>query len=115
MKRLQITLAFALLSAIFFTSCGSDNTDGNQGRDANGPVKYGGVFRMNENDDFRTFYPIAIVDVVGGHIGAQVYEGLVKFNQKDLSVMPGLAYRWESLDNATRFVFHLRKGVMFHD
>lgn len=115
MKRLQITLAFALLSAIIFNSCGPDNTDGSQGRDANGPVKYGGVFKMNENEDFRTLYPIEIVDVVGGHIGAQVYEGLVKFNQKDLSVMPGLAYRWETLDNATRFVFHLRSGVMFHD
>jgi oligopeptide transport system substrate-binding protein len=115
MKRLQITLAFALLSAIFLTSCGPDTTDGSQGRPANGPVKYGGVFRMNENEDFRTLYPIEIVDVVGSHIGSQVYEGLVKFNQKDLSVMPGLAYRWETLDNATRFIFHLRKGVMFHD
>jgi peptide/nickel transport system substrate-binding protein len=115
MKRLQITLAFALLSATLFMGCGSDDTNGSQGRAANGPVKYGGVFKMNENEDFRTLYPIAIVDVVGGHIGAQVYEGLVKFNQKDLSVMPGLAYRYETFDNATRFIFHLRKGVMFHD
>lgn len=115
MKRLQITLAFALLALLSFNGCGNDTNDGSQGRPANGPVKYGGVFRMNEPEDFRTLFPIDIVEVVGGHIGAQVYEGLVKFNQKDLSVMPGLAYRWETLDSATRFVFHLRKGVMFHD
>ncbi|CAN5116381.1 ABC transporter substrate-binding protein [soil metagenome] len=115
MKRLQISLAFALLATIILTGCGPDTNDGSQNRAANGPVKYGGVFRMNETEDFRTLFPIAIVEVVGGHIGAQVYEGLVKFNQKDLAVMPGLAYRWESLDSATRFVFHLRQGVVFHD
>ncbi len=115
MKRLQITLAFALLSAIIFNACGPDTNDGSQGRSANGPVKYGGVFRMNETEGFRTLFPIAIVEVVGAHIGTQVYEGLVKFNQKDLSIMPGVAYRWESLDSATRFIFHLRAGVMFHD
>jgi oligopeptide transport system substrate-binding protein len=115
MKRLQITLAFALLSAPFFNGCGPDNTDGSQNRAANGPVKYGGVFRMNETEDFRTLYPLNIVEVVGGHIGTQVYEGLVKFNQKDLSVSPCLAYRWETLDSATRFVFHLRQDVQFHD
>ncbi len=115
MKRLQITLVFALLSAPFFNGCGPDTNDGSKGRSANGPVKYGGVFRMNESEDFRTLFPLNIVEVVGGHIGSQVYEGLVKFNQKDLSVMPCLAYRWETLDSATRFVFHLRKGVVFHD
>lgn len=115
MKRLQITLVFALLSAPFFNGCGSDTTDGSKGRPANGPVKYGGVFRMNESEDFRTLFPLNIVEVVGGHIGSQVYEGLVKFKQKDLSVMPGLAYRWETLDSATRFIFHLRQGVVFHD
>lgn len=115
MKSLKITLALALLSASFFVGCGPDTTDGSQGRAANGPVKYGGVFRMNETEDFRTLFPLNIVDIVSGHIGSQVYEGLVKFNQKDLSVMPGLAYRWETLDSATRFVFHLRQGVTFHD
>ena len=115
MKRLQITLVLALLSAPFFNGCGPETTNGGQGRSANGPVKYGGVFKMNESEDFRTLFPLNIVEVVGGHIGSQVYEGLVKFNQKDLSVTPCLAYRWETLDSATRFVFHLRKGVVFQD
>ncbi len=118
MKRLAgalaITLTFGAVSLVN-KSC-SPGPDGPiSTRTAQGPVKYGGVFRMNEIEDFRTLYPLNIVEVVGHHIGTQVYEGLVKFNQKDLSVIPALATRWEALDSNTRYVFHLRDGVLFHD
>lgn len=115
MKRFQLFFAFALLAGLLFHGCGPDENNNGSSRTAKGPVKYGGVFKMNETEDFRTLYPLNIVEVVGHHIGSQIYEGLVKFNQKDLSIIPGLATRWESLDSSTRFVFHLRKGVMFHD
>ena len=118
MKRLTGALASALL--IGAVNVGSKGCNGGPEehtgtRVAQGPVKYGGVFRMNELEDFRTLYPLNIVDVVSHHIGTQVYEGLVKFNQKDLTIIPALASRWESMDSNMRFVFHLRKGVLFHD
>jgi len=115
MKRLKFSLALAIFSAPFFIGCGSDTPEGGQGRSANGPVKYGGVFKMNETEDFRTLFPLNIVEVVGAHIGSQVYEGLVKFNQKDLSIMPAIASRWEIADSSTKFTFHLRQDVYFHD
>lgn len=118
MKKLAGALAITIvLVAVGFVnkSCSSGPNGHTSTRVAQGPVKYGGVFRMNEIEDFRTLYPLNIVEVVGHHIGTQVYEGLVKFNQKDLSIMPALAYRWEALDSNTRYVFHLRKGVLFHD
>ena len=40
-------------------------------------------------------------------------EGLIK-RDKDLKIIPGLAERWEVLE-PTRWRFHLRKGVKFHD
>ena len=40
-------------------------------------------------------------------------EGLIK-RDKDLKIIPGLAESWEMLD-PTRWRFHLRKGVTFHD
>lgn len=118
MKRIAGALVSALLiGAVIVGSKGCSSGPGEHTgtRVAQGPVKYGGVFRMNELEDFRTLYPLNIVEVVGHHIGSQVYEGLVKFNQKDLSVVPALASRWEALDSNMRFVFHLRKGVLFHD
>lgn len=118
MKRLAGALAVILLFgavSLLNKSCSSGPGDHTSTRTAQGPVKYGGVFRMNEIEDFRTLYPLNIVDVVSHHIGTQVYEGLVKFNQKDLSVIPALASSWEANDSNTRYTFHLRKGVFFHD
>jgi peptide/nickel transport system substrate-binding protein len=50
-----------------------------------------------------------------------VYEGLVSFDykpggdyRKEMKVVPYLAERWEQPDDTT-YVFHLRKGVKWHD
>jgi len=42
-----------------------------------------------------------------------VYEGLTRRNE-NLEIIPGLAERWEVLE-PTRWRFHLRKGVKFHN
>jgi peptide/nickel transport system substrate-binding protein len=44
---------------------------------------------------------------------AHVYEGLVT-RDKDLKIVPALAESWEVVD-PTRWRFHLRKGVKFHN
>lgn len=77
--------------------------------------RYGGVFRMNENEYLRSLYPHNITEVVGHRIASQIYEGLVMLSQNDLSVVPCLAERFEVDSTATRFRFYLRKGVFFHD
>src|SRR5690606_25464142 len=82
---------------------------------AKGNVNYGGVFKVNETEDFRSLYPLNITEVVSHRIANQVYEGLVKLDQEDLSVIPGLASKWGVNEDATKFTFTLRKGVMFHD
>lgn len=42
-----------------------------------------------------------------------IYEGLT-MREPDMSIVPGLAERWEVVE-PTRWRFHLRKGVKFHD
>jgi ABC-type transport system substrate-binding protein len=44
----------------------------------------------------------------------QVYEGLVTWNEQN-EVAPLLAESWEIEDGGKRYVFHLRKGVKFHN
>src|SRR5437763_15836439 len=105
MKLQRISLAFAVFSASLFIGCTPGSPDDNGGRKANGNVKYGGVCKMNETEDFRTLFPLNIVEVVGAHIGSQVYEGLVKFNQKDLSISSAIASRWDIKDSSTTFIF----------
>lgn len=46
---------------------------------------------------------------------AQIYEGLVRFQPGSLDIGPGLAETWEISDDGTRFVFHLRRNIRFHD
>lgn len=115
-KMKKIALAACIVSSVFLVSCGggsgkTDKTD----KEAKGGVYYGGVFRVNETEDFRSLYPLDITEVISHRIANQVYEGLVKLNQEDLSVKPCLAEKWDVNEDATSFVFYLRKGVVFHD
>lgn len=110
MKKLVLSLAALALLA----SCSNDKKEQNS-EEAKGGVYYGGVFRMNELEDFKNLYPLAVSDVVSHRIANQIYEGLVKLSQTDLSVQPGLAYRWETNTDASVWTFHLRNGVKFHD
>ncbi len=104
----------SLLAAAMLVACSGEKTE-RKSEEAKGGVYYGGVFRMNELEDFKNLYPVAVSEVISTRIVSQIYEGLVKLNSADLSVMPGLAYRWESNPEQTIWVFHLRQGVKFHD
>lgn len=80
-----------------------------------GGVQYGGVFSVNEIEDFRSLYPLNITDVTGHRIANQLYEGLVKLDQETLELVGGLADAWEMNDEGTVLTFSLREGVFFHD
>lgn len=112
LKFFHIVLILALI-----TSCGQNNVEKPKEKiKAKGEVKYGGVFKVNETEEFRSLYPPNITEVVSHRIANQVYEGLVKLDQEDLSIiLPSIAEKWEINDEATRFTFYLRKGVKFHD
>ncbi len=110
-------LIFLLIGAtVILSSCGGDEANkATNAQVAKGGVKYGGVFKMNETEDFKSLYPLNVTMALENRIAAQVYQGLVKFNQEDLSISPSLAESWEVNEDATSYTFHLRKGVKFHD
>ena len=56
-------------------------------------------------------HSIATANVMS--VCANIFDSLV-FVDENLKNQPGLAYRWENPD-PTSWVFHLRKGVKFHD
>ena len=109
----KISLYF--LAASFLISCGNDDHNGKKERKAMGPVHVGGVFRMNEVDDFKNLYPLNVQEEYSYHVASQVYEGLVKLDQKTLNVLPCLADKYEINEDATKFTFHIRDKVRFHD
>lgn len=106
---------YAFLVAGILASCGGvDNATGEY-RKAQGGVYYGGVFRMNENEDFRNLFPLNVTEVPSLHIANHVYEGMVKLSQTDLTILPSLAKKWEKNADATEWIFDLREDVTFHD
>ena len=116
MKKLFIPLAVSAiaLGLASCTSCSGDKTENHEGTAAKGGVFMGGVMRLNEVEAFKSLNPIAVNEIVGFHIGCQLFEGLVKFNQADLSLVPAIASRWEINENQTEWTFHIRQGVVFH-
>ena len=83
---LFISIAFIL------SSCGGGNKNGDRNtRDGKGGIKYGGVFRMNELEDFKSLYPLNVTMTIEHRITNQIFQGLVKLDQKDLKIIPALA------------------------
>lgn len=107
-------LILSVIAAGALVACSGDKTE-KQSEEAKGGVYYGGVFRMNELEDFKNLYPLSVVDVISHRITNQVYEGLVKLSQADLTITPGIAYKWESNPEQTVWTFHLRPGVTYHN
>jgi peptide/nickel transport system substrate-binding protein len=106
---------FIILVATILITCGRGKDSSRESKEGKGGVFYGGVFRMNETDEFQNLFPLSVTLTNSPHIVNQIYEGLVKLSQSTLSIEPCLAEKWEINGDATQWVFHIRKGVKFHN
>ncbi len=79
------------------------------------PISYGGLFRMNESSSFKTMFPHGITDEVSVHVGGQMFEGLVKLDEKTLEVLPCIAKSFTPNEDASVWTFKLEENVFFHD
>ena len=109
----KIFLPFIALALIY--SCGQQPTTEGGLTKLNGGKFAGGVLRLNEVEDFRNLYPLDVTEEVSQHISTQIYEGLVRLSQKDLTIIPALAESWTKNEDATVWTFKIRKGVKFHN
>ncbi|MCS7005749.1 MAG: ABC transporter substrate-binding protein [Cytophagales bacterium] len=119
MKRLGTHILIWSTILICILSCDSskESTSDNQGLiEAKGGRYYGGVFRLNESEYIKNLFPLSIIDAYSYRVASQIYEGLFKFTQDSLKVVPALVESY-TVDDATRtvYTFKLKKGVYFHD
>lgn len=104
-----------ILIAILLVSCAGEQKREFKLRPAKGGRYYGGTFRTNEEEYFKSLYPLNITEVVAHRICDQIFDGLVTFDDSTLAVIPSLAEKWEIDASSKIYTFHLRKGVFFHD
>lgn len=71
------------------------------------------TFRYAFQGDLNALDPYSLNETFTLGAMGNVMEGLTK-RDKDLKIIPGLAERWETPE-PTRWRFHLRKNVKFHD
>src|SRR6476646_9740866 len=71
------------------------------------------TFKFAFQGDLKSLDPYSLNETFTHGVLGNVYEGLTK-RDKDLKIIPGLAERWEVVE-PTRWRFHLRKGVKFHN
>ncbi len=73
-----------------------------------------GTLNVAIHQDPGNWDPIATFLVSWGAVGSQVFDGLI-MRTADMKLVPGLATKWEFLDNNTKLRFTLREGVKFHN
>jgi peptide/nickel transport system substrate-binding protein len=69
-------------------------------------------FRMGFQGNLNTLDPYTINETFTVAVLGNVYEGLTR-RAPNLDIIPGLAERWEILEGARLWRFHLRRGVTF--
>jgi len=72
------------------------------------------VFHYNEKNGISTLDPAESNNMAHIWVCNQLYNGLVQMDDS-LNVLPCIAKSWEILENGTKYVFHLRNDVYFHD
>lgn len=119
MLRSYLTL-FILIFSFCLMGCGGESNSGSSSagetlKEGKAGRQYGGIFRINESEYFRSLFPLNVTEVVGHRITNQIYEGLVAFKQSDLTIRPSLAKSWEVSEDGLTYTFQLREGAYFHD
>lgn len=74
----------------------------------------GGILKVAQSRDPGNWDPIDTFKIAWSSVGGHVFDGLLLRDEK-LQLQPGLAEKWEVLEDGMRLRFYLRKGVSFHN
>jgi oligopeptide transport system substrate-binding protein len=113
----NVVLGLAIISSLLISSCGeSDNAKIDSDVLKNEAIENTSQcldFAISEK--YNTLDPILVTSVVSFHIVSQIYEPLLRFDEKSLILKPLLAESWEVSEDYLTHTFHLKKGIHFQD
>ena len=70
------------------------------------------TLKINFKKNYSTLFPPMILDATSSNIVNQIYDGLVKYNPKNLKIEPAIAKSWHK-KNDTVYIFNIRNDVYF--
>ncbi len=127
LKRLSTLISTVVVFSLALTSCGSNAGSSNQNSASNEQSteakkentqivakKDPTTLVVANSADARTLDPHDAGDSGSGNALYPVFESLVNVDWKTGEILPGLAEKWEKLDDVS-YKFYLRKGVKFHN
>lgn len=113
-KRKKLLLVFLLLEGFFFFLFFSLSAIVfAQDLKPETPDK-GDAFVLGTIADAKTLVPILASDSASAGVCNLLFNGLVKYD-KNIEITGDLAESWEIQDEGLKIVFHLKKGVKWHD
>ena len=110
-------LSFIAASLLLLTACGGEESVSVDNNEQNNEItsQKEGCLDFAITEKYNTLDPIHITSVVAFHIGSQIYEPLLRFDEKDLSLQPLLAESWVVSEDNLVHTFSLKKGVFFQN
>ena len=109
-RPLIISAVFLLSVSVFGCGLKAPGVD----YDEDGPLTYGDAIVVASIADATTLIPIVASDSASHDICGLVYNSLVRYD-KDLNIIGELAESWEIKKGGLVIIFHLRKGINWHD
>ncbi|MDP2922132.1 MAG: peptide-binding protein [Candidatus Omnitrophota bacterium] len=109
-----------MILAVFFffltiSDPGSESFGNDEPGSENGSLpSYGDAIVVASSGDARTLVPILASDSASSDICGFVFNGLVKYD-RNIELVGDLAESWDIEDSGKTIIFHLRKGVRWHD
>ena len=108
-----------ILSTILAACGGSDNKDtGSKDTSTGGDTASSGepkILVYGRGGDSVALDPAVVTDGESFTVTANIYETLVNFGERDVTIQPGLAKSWEASEDGLTYTFQLQEGVKFHD
>jgi|WetSurMetagenome_2_1015567.scaffolds.fasta_scaffold16927_1 peptide/nickel transport system substrate-binding protein len=77
-------------------------------------IKYPNAITIAFGADAKRLLPMLATDSASAEISGYIFNGLTKYD-KNIKITGDLAESWDIRDNGLTIIFHLRKGVRWHD
>jgi ABC-type transport system substrate-binding protein len=113
----KIIFSTVITSFVVLMSCGGgeNNSTGNKTEKVENNSRNISCLDFAINEKYNSLDPIKITDIVSFHVASQIFEPLLRFDDKDLSLQPLIASSWVISDDNLVYTFALKRGVHFQD